>query len=369
MILENNTLFISVLPFFTSALSVHNKLYLELKKKHTNCFFVVNKYGDAKLQCRFSNNKEVLVYPFYSKKNIFFPLFTNTVNFIKSTKKLKKFIKLNNIKTVYTSNEVRNLFYAVFLAKLTDCKVTVQIHLDITNLDKVRIHFIKNLLPKIDTFVFCSKKVMKLVQEKYNISEAKSFLLYNTVDTNKFSPQLSKTDSNNSSLKLNIGFVGRISEDKGVDILVKPSLQEFLKENNLILTIVGAGLGKYENYIKSLISSENKQFYNFTGPRSDVDKILKTLDIVIIPSKCEENCSLVLLEAMASGCVIIASNRGGNPEILQDSGILFDESKPELLISIISDLMKNPDKILSYKQKARERCVKTFADEELKCYI
>ena len=87
----------------------------------------------------------------------------------------------------------------------------------------------------------------------------------------------------------------------------------------------------------------------FTGfvPYSMVPGYLKIADIAVIPSQWEEPFGLTCLEAMAMGLPIIATNRGGIPEILKDHFAIVLQTGSDFVKNLserIVELYKNPAK-------------------------
>lgn len=94
---------------------------------------------------------------------------------------------------------------------------------------------------------------------------------------------------------------------------------------------------------------------HFLGARSDVPDLFAAADVAIHASVDPEPFGLVIVEAMATGTPVIASNRGGPAEIVTDeSGFLHDPSEPSELANILSAL-SNSDVLGSMSQQAIER--------------
>lgn len=95
----------------------------------------------------------------------------------------------------------------------------------------------------------------------------------------------------------------------------------------------------------------------FTGPliADDVKVELGNSDIVIVPSLWE-NYPTVLLEAMAAGCAVAASDRGGIPEIITDrvNGILFNPLKVQAIVKAIDMLINDPILRVTLAAKGRQ---------------
>jgi glycosyltransferase involved in cell wall biosynthesis len=80
----------------------------------------------------------------------------------------------------------------------------------------------------------------------------------------------------------------------------------------------------------------------FLGSRDDLSEVLEKSLLLVLPSR-EEGFGLVLLEAMAAGIPIVATNVGGIPEIVEDqvSGILVEKENPKELASGILAVLEN----------------------------
>jgi len=98
------------------------------------------------------------------------------------------------------------------------------------------------------------------------------------------------------------------------------------------------------------------------GHREDVAELLVGLDIFVLPS-FSEGMSNTVLEAMAAGVPIVASNVGGNSEIIQDglSGLLFEsENEPELTDRLVR-LIGDPELRAQLGRAGQERVMREFS--------
>jgi glycosyltransferase involved in cell wall biosynthesis len=79
------------------------------------------------------------------------------------------------------------------------------------------------------------------------------------------------------------------------------------------------------------------------GERRDVAEIMLASDFLVLPS-LEEGLSNVILEAMALGCPVIASNVGGNPELVEDfaTGLLYPSNDHQRLAEAIEKMVASP---------------------------
>ena len=163
--------------------------------------------------------------------------------------------------------------------------------------------------------VYNSKSI---VQKKYLY---KSAVVYNGVDTKTFKPKKTKEQD-----RLNIIFVGRICEEKGLDYLFKA-----VKPINNEIKITVIGNGRIKHYKKKY------PFVNFLGQLTHKEVLinLQNNDIFVLPSlkKSTESFSNALLEAMACEKAVIGTNVYGTPEMIKDNynGLIIPERDPEAI--------------------------------------
>jgi glycosyltransferase involved in cell wall biosynthesis len=126
----------------------------------------------------------------------------------------------------------------------------------------------------------------------------------------------------------------------------------------------GFGNDAYENQIKNFITEKKLTNYvHFHGwvNQSYVLKQLEQSDILIVSSK-HESLPMAIAESMAAGKVVLASNVGGIPEMVENnvSGFLFDLTNIELPVDILGNLYNNNEKIKSISINARKQAFEKF---------
>ncbi|MGB9621339.1 MAG: glycosyltransferase family 4 protein, partial [Brevinematia bacterium] len=143
--------------------------------------------------------------------------------------------------------------------------------------------------------------------------------------------------------KLKIGYVGRIAEEKGVDIIL--FAMRIMKEKgkeDIALYIVG-GIDTSSNYYKELMDiSERLEVKVFFLGSLNLDKIFefyKAIDVLVLPSRTKswwkEQFGRVLVESMACGTPCVGSSSGEIPAVIGDSRFIFKEDDPEDLARIL----------------------------------
>lgn len=152
-----------------------------------------------------------------------------------------------------------------------------------------------------------------------------------------------------------IGYIGRIdSPSKRVDTLLRAFSVIHTKPcANPFLVIVGDDVnGNLENRVRSM----GVKSVIFTGFRKDVKKVLAALDVFVLPS-LSEGCPFSLLEAMAGGKAIVASDIPSIGEVVEDGkeALLFDPMNSNALVKILSRLFQEKELRQKLGENAKKR--------------
>lgn len=138
-----------------------------------------------------------------------------------------------------------------------------------------------------------------------------------------------------------IGSVGRLSIEKGVDVLIRAFALAARELPHAELVIVGDGPERaaLESLTAELALADRVRFL---GQRSDVWDQLAGLDVFVLPSR-SEGMPMALLEAMATGLPVVSTSVGGIPEALADgrSGLLVPPENPTVMASAIVRLLSD----------------------------
>ncbi|MCS7250099.1 MAG: sugar transferase [candidate division WOR-3 bacterium] len=221
-----------------------------------------------------------------------------------------------------------------------------------------------------DKIIILNKKDLDLAK-KYKIgNEKKLKLIYNGIDWKKIEnikPDFSIRERFNLNKEdFLITFVGRLSKQKNPEILIW-AMKELLKEKidrKVFLLLIGEDMDMKERLTKLINDFKIKDYVAFLDFIPDPISIIKASDCFVLPSLWE-GMPIALLEAMASGVAIIASNIKGNNEIIIDgvNGLLFSPTNYQELKEKINLLIKNEDLRKKISLKAKEDVKKRFNKE------
>ncbi len=163
-------------------------------------------------------------------------------------------------------------------------------------------------------------------------TQGKFIVIPNGIDKNKFKP-LKK--------QKRILVVARLFENKGVQDILDALKGINLKEKAWKVDIVGDGPYRkvLENKVEVNGLGKVVKFHGWIDNNSKEMKELYGKASIFVSASWFENMSIVLLEAIASGCKIIASNVGGNPEVVPKKN-LFEVKNIKELKKKIEDVMR-----------------------------
>ena len=199
----------------------------------------------------------------------------------------------------------------------------------------------------------------QIVRQYPKIDSSLISVIPNSVDTNRFSPGKER-DPNQRNIVL---FTGRLIAAKGVRYLVE-AIPKVLREYPAALFIfIGAGNPlPYRRQLKEMkISEKNFTFLGYLKETSDMIEYYKASSVYVAPT-LYENLPIRVLEAMACGTAVVASNVCAIPEAVDDgvNGILIQPGSVDKLADAISCLLGNPDLRKKMGDNARKTVLEKF---------
>jgi glycosyltransferase involved in cell wall biosynthesis len=132
-----------------------------------------------------------------------------------------------------------------------------------------------------------------------------------------------------------LGVLGRISPEKGIEVL----LDELLSDSSLewSLSIGGTGDAAYLAELKACYSDPRIRFLGHVVPAA----FLQSIDILVVPSKWNEPFGRVTVEAYSYCVPVVGANTGGIPEVIEpDSYLIFDINQPHTVIDKITEAIE-----------------------------
>jgi len=250
-------------------------------------------------------------------------------------------------------------------------KVKIVLHMQCEWLAELDKKWVERRLKDTDMVLGCSNFTTNQISRRFPAHAHKCHTVYNGVDPRYFQSNQAESTESRSGTK-NLLFVGRVSPEKGIHVLLQAAARVIERIPEARLHIVGPpGSAPYEymtlisndpkvnqlvafykgrlyrdNYFPGLqeLASQLDEKVIFTGslPHSETIKYYQNADILINPSLTEA-FGMSLVEAMASQVPIIATRIGGMTEIIEDarSGLLIESDNPKALADAIIYLLEN----------------------------
>jgi glycosyltransferase involved in cell wall biosynthesis len=213
-----------------------------------------------------------------------------------------------------------------------------------TGLNKYYIRFILNIADK----TICLSEEWKYFFENIMRIE-KIKVLGNPVEDYKYDHINSVTLSN----KINMLFLGNISEEKGIFELINFLNQNEYFKDDLISLVVG-GIGNDKKLGELINNNKNIQYAGWINATERI-KYLKKCDLFILPS-FTEGLPMSILEAMSAGKAIIGTNVGGIPSLVKENhnGWILEVHNLGKLNEIFKEILNNVDILKKYGDNSYE---------------
>jgi|GEM_PF-951115 glycosyltransferase involved in cell wall biosynthesis len=216
------------------------------------------------------------------------------------------------------------------------------------------------LLASADAIVAVSRFVGSWTEREYDLPAGSVRTVHNGVDLERFHPS---TTHGQPSSPVRVLCHGRLDPSKGFHLAV--DAVRLLRNAGRDVTITLAGgsqafgisAAEAQHYRDTLLESVAAAGGTYLGrvAPDDMAELLRHHAIACAPSLFEDPFPLSVLEALASGCAVVASRRGGLPEMCDDAATLFDPDEEGALESALATLVDNPEFRQQAQVAARER--------------
>ncbi len=223
--------------------------------------------------------------------------------------------------------------------------------------------------PFIHQYVALSKEAVIYLTENIKVKAANIHHICNGVDVDKFTPNKNRAllpacFANDDSLIF--GTVGRLAQVKNQTLLVAAFITLWQQHSNLQekLRLVIIGDGILLPQLKEMVASASAEHVVwFAGRRDNVAQLMQQLDVFILPSLAE-GVSNTLLEAMASGLPYIATNVGGNADLVlpqHAQSHIVGVGDEQQLAKAMSQYLNAQEQLVADSDLVRIHCQKNFS--------
>jgi len=222
----------------------------------------------------------------------------------------------------------------------------------------------QNYVKHISRFIAVSNVTKEMAVKHLRVKPEAIDTVYNGVDIDIFRPS-EKNEAEEKYLKPTVVYVGRMISKKGIHVLIKAMPEVIRRIPRARFLFVGGGdIPMFKEMVKKMgIPERNFSFVGHVG-YFERPKILREATVFVNPS-IFENCSLSILEAMSCGAAVVATNSGGNPEIIKhgNNGLLVPISNHRKLAKSVISLIENGNLNKKIGREARRTVERSFTSE------
>lgn len=265
------------------------------------------------------------------------------------------------------------------MGSLPGTRLSLSLHNEMLHPEKISLEEGSRCIERVEFINTVSKFIADRVKNRFPSAAEKINLVYSGANTTDYKPNWSPEGAANKlKLKKKYGledkrvvlYVGRLSEKKGVHVILNAMKKVMAANSKAALVIVGSkwyGRNDSDEYTKSIMTLSKTLpgpiiFTGFIPPQS-IPPLYNLGDIFVCASQWNEPLARVHYEAMAAGLPVITTDRGGNAEVVDGygNGLVIEEYKDSnILADNISFLLQNPAKVLEMGKRGRLMVEKRF---------
>ncbi len=271
-------------------------------------------------------------------------------------------------------------------------KIKIVLHMHGEWLTQIDHKMIEKRIRKANLVFGCSEYITEGIRRTFPQFAKSCKTIINGVDVHHF---VIKTDLTEPKIKKtkNLLFVGRVSPEKGVHILLDAFKNVLGHHPDAQLKIVGPQVsaplefilpfnkdskfkdlaslysGSYRSRLRDQLPSNVASQVSFIGnvPHSQVINYFQDADVFIFPSVWDEPFGIPIVEAMATGVPVVATRVGGITEIVEDgkTGLFVERGEVTALADAIISLLSDKDRRKSMGKAGRQRAIELFSWERI----
>lgn len=232
---------------------------------------------------------------------------------------------------------------------------------------------IEDLLTRFADWIIPNSESGRKYLIKRGLNPARIKVIYNGINTQRLIPDPAKVTQIRESLKLSkSGVVIGISasliplKDHVTFLKAAQTISKIMPQTKFVILGDGPLRSNLEKMVRELGIDSS---VIFMGNQVEVSPYLAAFDIACLCSAEPEGCSNAILEAMALGKPVVATDAGGNRELVEDgkTGFLVPVKNPQALADAIVSCIKQPELTRQMGQRAREIILTRFSLDRMIC--
>jgi len=250
--------------------------------------------------------------------------------------------------------------YAFFAGRSTKTPIVTTEH-DPFELRGIKQWIKKQCMARTDRFIAINSDNFRQLSENVQNPEGRIYRVHNGIELGQFLDNKDKASLGIKTGDLALTCIAELHPRKGHSYLFDAFFR--LSKNYPMLHLFLVGRGPDETRVRA--SSARSPNIHLLGWRTDIPQILKATDIFVLPS-LREAFGLSVLEAMASGVPVVASETSGTKDIIENgkSGLLVPPGDAQSLMEALQTLLNNPGQRADLAKAGQERA-KLFSAERM----
>ena len=288
---------------------------------------------------------------------------------------------------------IHNFSQFVPIVKALNPNVKITLHMHCEWLTQLNHNLIERRLKNADLIISCSEYITQKTRLAFPQYADRCHTVYNGIDVNHFIPEKRTPPGRRGEDHKGILFIGRISPEKGLHILLDAFKKVFKHYPKLNLHLVGPQIpapmeyivalsddpkvlelatfyaGGYLSHLTEKISPDliDRVIFHKYIPYSELVKCYHNADVFVFPSVWDEPFGMPIIEAMACGVPVVATRGGGITEIIEDgkTGLLVERGNEDMLAKAIQRLLEDEALCRSLGNAGRQKVIKSFSWDKI----
>ncbi len=278
--------------------------------------------------------------------------------------RFKQLLRNERVDVIH-AHEFDAIIQGAFVAAFGEIPLIATIHGKNYFHEKFRRRLAYRWVSRQATMVAVSENLKQFIVERIGISADRIKVVYNGVDAvapcNHVEVELCKKELGIPAQDKVVGVVGNLYPVKGHQYLIEgiPAVLQTCPDTSFVF----AGRGELETQLKEQVHHLGlDKRVQFLGLRQDIPRILALLDVFVLPS-LSEGLSMAILEAMIAGKPVVATQVGGNPELVVEgeTGFLVPPRDSHALASRVATLLTNKQQAVQFAEQGRRRAEGQFS--------
>jgi len=220
--------------------------------------------------------------------------------------------------------------------------------------------------PVTTALVCCSRYVQDGVIARFGVDPGETTVVYNGVPVAAIAARAAAARRQRETSRFRTGMVARLEAHKDQPTLIRAA--GLLGRRGLEGEVWLVGEGSRRRELEALIAAEGlHDRVHLLGMRRDVPELVGQLDLFAFATTPDEGLGSALIEAMAAGVPVVASDVGACREVLDDGalGLLVPPRDPVALADAIERVRREPEAAAARAERARHKAFEAFDAERM----